>query len=205
MWETCVWSLGWKDPLEKGKATTPVFWPGESPGLCSPWGRKESDTTKRLSLTRSQLAQMVKNLPAMQETQVQSLGWEDPLEKSMATPSSILAWSIPWTEEPGRLQSVGLQRVKHDWATNTFTYLLCYCSDRNVSVKVVPILSKLCYCLTVSTPPSPPHPYHTFLVFYPTPWSSPGFAEKDWCSLTSSAPLHSPGCKCPFMGHTLGP
>ena len=57
---------------------------------------------------------MVKNLPAVQETpqmQVQSLGWEDPLEKEMATHSSILAWNIPWTEEPGGLQSMGLQRV----------------------------------------------------------------------------------------------
>ena len=52
---------------------------------------------------------MVKNLPAMQETQVQFLGWEDPLEKKMATQSSILAWRIPWTEEPGGLQSMGLQ------------------------------------------------------------------------------------------------
>ena len=59
------------------------------------------------------VAQMVKNLPAMQETQVQSLGQEDPLEKVMATHSSILAWKIPWAEEPGGLQSVGLQRVGH--------------------------------------------------------------------------------------------
>ena len=50
----------------------------------------------------------------MQEMQVQSLGWEDPLEKAMATHSSILAWTIPWTEEPGRLKSVGLQIVRHD-------------------------------------------------------------------------------------------
>ena len=62
----------------------------------------------------SLLAERVKNLPAMQETQVQSLGWEDPLEKEMGTHSSILAWKIPWTEEPGRLQSMGLQRVGHD-------------------------------------------------------------------------------------------
>ena len=55
------------------------------------------------------VAQMLKNLPAMQETQVHSLGWEDPLEKGMATHSSILAWRIPWTEEPGGLQSMGLQ------------------------------------------------------------------------------------------------
>ena len=57
---------------------------------------------------------MVKNLPAMPETQVGSLGWEDPLEKEMAIYSSILAWRIPWTEEPGGLQSMVLQRVGHD-------------------------------------------------------------------------------------------
>ena len=57
---------------------------------------------------------MVKRLPTMQETQVQSLGREDPLEKEMVTHSSILAWKIPWMEEPGRLQSMGSQRVRHD-------------------------------------------------------------------------------------------
>ena len=57
---------------------------------------------------------MLKNLPVMQETQVQSLGWEESLEKGMATYSSILAWRIPQTEEPGGLQSIGLQRVRHD-------------------------------------------------------------------------------------------
>ena len=60
----------------------------------------------------SLVAQMVKNLPAMQETQVQSLSQEDALEKGMATHSSLLAWRIPWTEEPGRLQSMGPQRVQ---------------------------------------------------------------------------------------------
>ena len=64
------------------------------------------------------MAQTVKRLPAMQETQVRSLDWEDPLEKEMATHSSILAWKIPWTEETGRLQSMGSQRVRHDWATS---------------------------------------------------------------------------------------
>ena len=54
----------------------------------------------------------------MRETRVQSLGWEDPLEKEMATHSSILAWKIPWMEEPGRLQFMGLQRVRHDWVTS---------------------------------------------------------------------------------------
>ena len=57
------------------------------------------------------MAQTVKHPPAMRETQVQSLGWEDPLEKEMATHSSTLAWKIPWTEEPGRLRSMGWQRV----------------------------------------------------------------------------------------------
>ena len=56
---------------------------------------------------------MVKNLPAILETQVQCLGWEDPLEKGMATHSSILAWRVPWTEDPGELQSMGSQRVEH--------------------------------------------------------------------------------------------
>ena len=62
----------------------------------------------------SLMAQTVKYLSAMLETQVQSLGWEDLLEKEMATHSNTLAWKIPWTEEPGRLQSMGLQRVRHD-------------------------------------------------------------------------------------------
>ena len=62
----------------------------------------------------SLMAQLVKNLSAMQETRVQSLGWEDPLEKGMATHSSILAWRIPWTEEPGGLQSMGSQRIGHN-------------------------------------------------------------------------------------------
>ena len=62
----------------------------------------------------SLVVQTVKNQPAMQETQVQSLGWEDPPEKGMTTHSNILAWRIPWTEEPGGLQSMGSQRVGHD-------------------------------------------------------------------------------------------
>ena len=69
------------------------------------------------------VAQTVKRLPAMRETWVRSLGQEDPLEKKMATHSSILAWKIPWTEELGELQSMELQRVKQDGATNAFTPL----------------------------------------------------------------------------------
>ena len=61
----------------------------------------------------SLVAQVVRNLPTVQETRVQFLGWDDPLEKGMTTYSSILAWRIPWTEKPGELQSLGLQRVRH--------------------------------------------------------------------------------------------
>ena len=69
----------------------------------------------------SLMAQTVKRLPAMRETWVPSLGQEDPLEKEMATHSSILAWKIPWTEEPGGLQPVGSQRVRHDLVTKQQT------------------------------------------------------------------------------------
>ena len=65
---------------------------------------------------------MGKNLPAMQETQIWSLGWEDSLKKETATHSSILAWRIPWTEKPCGLQSIGLQRIGQDQATNIFTF-----------------------------------------------------------------------------------
>ena len=70
------------------------------------WGGRDSCT--------SLVAQTVKNLPAMPETQVQSLGWKEPLKEEMATHSSIFAWEIPWTEEPGGLQSMRLQRIGHD-------------------------------------------------------------------------------------------
>ena len=80
---------------------------GQSQGLRFKFGFK-------LSAYLNLMAQMVKNLPAMWETWVQSLVWEDPLGKGMATHSSILAWRIPWTEEPGGLQSMGSQRVRQD-------------------------------------------------------------------------------------------
>ena len=69
------------------------------------------------------MAQIVKNLSVMQETWVQSLGWEVPLEKEMANHSSILAWRIPWTEEPGGLQSMASQGVGHDRSTKTFPFM----------------------------------------------------------------------------------
>ena len=63
---------------------------------------------------KQEMAQMVKHLSTMWETRVQSLGWEDALEKEMAIHSSTIAWKIPWTEEPDRLQSIGSQRIRHD-------------------------------------------------------------------------------------------
>ena len=89
----------------------------------------------------SLVAQRLKRLPAMQETWVRSLGWEDPLEKEMATHSSILAWRIPWTEEPGGLQSTGSQRVGHDWATSLTHSLLSSrlgpCNKRQINKKKI--------------------------------------------------------------------
>ena len=88
----------------------------------------------------SLVAQMVKNPPAVQETWVRTLGWKDILEKGMPTHSSILARRIPWTEEPGGLQSTGSQRVGHDRATNTVTVILRY---RGVKVpKVIQLASE---------------------------------------------------------------
>ena len=82
------------------------------------------------TLGASLVAQMVKNLPAMQETQVQTLGGEDTLEKEMATYSNILPWRIPWTEEPGGLQSTGSQRVGYNGVTNTCT---CACAHAHTA------------------------------------------------------------------------
>ena len=92
------------------------------------------------------MAQPVKNQPAMQEKWVQSLGQKDPLKKEMATHSSTPAWRIPWTEEPGRLQIMGLQRVRHDWATLfIFFFLSSYASMTAYfnSVSSLPLLLSL--------------------------------------------------------------
>ena len=77
-------------------------------------GGKDCVQNDLLGPRTSLVAQTVKRLSTMRETWVRSLGWEDHLEKEMATHSSIIAWKIPWTEEPGRLQSMGSQRVRHD-------------------------------------------------------------------------------------------
>ena len=93
---------------EEEKSYSPLFWPGEFHGLYSPWDCKESEDFPGGSAVKNLLANA-----RPQEMPVPSLGQEDPLEKEMATCSSILAWKIPWTQEPGRLQSMGSQRVRH--------------------------------------------------------------------------------------------
>ena len=114
----------------------------------------------------SLVAQMVKHLSTMQETWVRSLGQEDPVEKEMAIHSSTIAWKIPWTEEPGRLQSMGSQRVRHDWAT-LLTYLTYpwtrYCSrylgylseQRSLALESLPygISLNLLLMLDIHSPP----------------------------------------------------
>ena len=86
--------------------------------------KKKKTAGKKPMNWASLVAQRLKHLPGMRKSQVQSLGQEDPLEKEMATHSSTLAWRIPWREKPGRLQSMGLQRVGHDWATSLhFTFV----------------------------------------------------------------------------------
>ena len=130
MQEKRVQSLGWKDPLEEGMATHSSILAWRIPWTVEPGGLQSmgSQRVRHDSVTEqqqhslfwaSQVAQWVKNMPAGQETQetrVRSLGRKDSLEKYMATHSSILAWRIPWTVEPGGLQSTGLQRVGHNWS-----------------------------------------------------------------------------------------
>ena len=126
--------LGQEDPLEWQLAS--VFLPGKFHGQrslvgYSPWGfRVQHDWAIECTYMHahththgwaSLVAQMVKNLPAMQETWVQSPCLEDPPEEGMATHFSILTWGIPWTEKPSRLQPIGFQRAGHDWATKHST------------------------------------------------------------------------------------
>ena len=112
LWETWVWSLGWEDPLEKGSVPGLGRSSGEGKGypLQYSWA--------------SLVAQLVKNLPALWETWVWSLGWEDLLEKEMATHSSTVAWRIPRTEKPGRLQSMESQKSQTRLSNFTFTFTL---------------------------------------------------------------------------------
>ena len=90
--------------------------------------------TDKMVWRTSLVAQIVKHLPTMWETWVRSLGWEDPLEKEIATHSSILAWEIPWMEDPSRLQSIGSQRVRHDWVTSLSKWYDAYLLPNNLTV-----------------------------------------------------------------------
>ena len=123
---------GWEDPQRRKWQPTLVLLPGKSHGRrnlvgYSPWGRKRVRHYWATSLSLGfPAAQTVKILCAMQGTQIQSLGWEDHLEKGMAPHSSILAWRIPWTEEPGGLQFMGSQRAGHDWVINSWKYPIVF-------------------------------------------------------------------------------
>ena len=111
-WEKLRWKLGFvlmgRAMLSKSVIQFSVDGWGCVPSLLFPWGQTMT----------SLVAQTVKHLPTMWDTWIQSLGWEDLLEKEREIHSSILAWKIPWMEEPGGLQSKGSQRVRHDWATS---------------------------------------------------------------------------------------
>ena len=120
-------SLNWRTSFQEHHQHFPYihyFHPEFPPYIPFSSTKSFSDASNRTSLilSVSMMAQMVKNLPAVQETQVWFLGWEDPLEKRVATHSSILAWRILWTEEFGGLPSMGSQTVRHDWVTNTFLF-----------------------------------------------------------------------------------
>ena len=120
----------------------------------------------------SPVAQMVKHLPTMWETQVLSLGQEVPLEKEMATHFSILAWKIPWMEEPGSLQSMGSQRVGHDWATSLASWKKSY--DQ-------PMLSHFSRFRLCATPKTAAHQAPPSL----------GFSRQEhWSGLPFPSPMH---------------
>ena len=157
--------------------------------------------------TASLVAQMVKNLPEMGGTRVWSIGWEDPLEKGMATHSSLLAWRIPWTEEPGGLQSMGLQRVRHDLAINT---LLGYNWHR-VKLSSARVLTHVPSCVTTTQSrtdvyhPEPfPTPLQSASCFRPSPWQPVTIpVSTEWISRMPSQwnlPLPLGGCGC-WMWH----
>ena len=129
------------------------------------------------------MAQMVKRLPTMRETRVQSLDWEDLLEKEMAAHSSILAWKIPWTEEPGRLRYMGSQRIRHDCVHTCIISIL-----RTNYLHFTPVKSEIqvgkVICPTPNIlntfPDLPPKPI--FFLLYPTASQRLGNKEELRCS-----------------------
>ena len=133
----------------------------------------------------SLLAQMVKNLPAMQETQIWFLSWENPLEKRMATHSSILVWRIPWTEEPGGLQSIGLQRVGHDWATDnhSLTQLVMGFPGGSMVKNRSAVEETRVWSLGWEDPPEKEMATHSSVLAWEIPWTEeeePGGLQSTW-------------------------
>ena len=129
-----------------------------------------ASTTVEIIIHKAQsslVAQMVKHLSIMWETWVQSLGWEDPLEKEMAIHCSTIAWKIPWTEEPGRLQSTVSQRVGYDWVTSLSLPWTFYCYNWHIIILFFshPFLQILLlyFCKSVKK-------YFYFLIFH---WDHP--------------------------------
>ena len=117
------WTWVWANSGRWRRTWKPSVWV-----CCGPWGRRVghywvAERQQKASQRASLVAQTVKNLPTVQENWAQSLAGEDPLEKEMATHFCILAWRIPWTEEPVRLQSIGLQRVRYNWNNLAHTHM----------------------------------------------------------------------------------
>ena len=131
---------------------------------------------------------MVKCLPTMWETGVRSLGRKDPLEKEMATHSSILAWKIPWTEDPGRLQSMGSQKVRHDWVHFLFYGYLSLClfflktgEDAKIQLKVLGICWAMIMTECLKIPEAMPAFYFHSSCLLPFPSSSMGLTSLPFC------------------------
>ena len=128
-------------PLTQNKIIINIFcWRSQKTYTVVPWTKRVwTCRSTYLHVRTSLVAQMVKNLPAKRKTQIQSLDREDPLEKGMATHSRILVCRIPWTEEPGGLKSMGLQRVGRDWVTTLFTYTWIFFNNKHYSTTRSPV------------------------------------------------------------------
>ena len=142
---------------------------------------------------------MVKHLSTMQETRVRSLGWEDPLEKEMASHYRTIAWKIPWTEEPGRLQSTGSQRVGHDWATSLSAIRVVSSAYLRLLVFLLAILIPACasssatFCMMCST-----YKLNSFLIlktfnFYIKLWNYLAIANHFVWTIDLSSKTMNPG------------